>query len=950
MSFSRILLLVGIALCVWSSVALAGDRGKIAGKVMDAATKEPLPGASVTVEGTTLGSSTDVDGNYLILNVPPGLYAVTASLLGYKKVRVQNVRVSTDFTTTLNFPLEEGSIELEPVVVEGERSPLIRKDLTNPVASISSETINDLPVTDISKVIGLQAGITVADDGTIHIRGGYANEIAYTLNGVSINNPYGNTRSVGLATNAVQEVSVSSGTFSAEYGTALSGVVNYVTREGGRSLHGGVKIYSGDQVSSHKDLFFNIGDVKPASVYRFEGTLGGPITSDKLSFFASGVYDYFGGSLYGQRIYLSTDSYLSREAFSSSDPRRGSSSAPYYIAPFSHPQTDLLGGPGGDGAIVPMNWSKSYNLQGNVGLRISPEMRLKYEIVADHDERPENSGNSSIFNTRYKPDGRRMSKSTSFFHSLNWTHSLSSRSFYTLKVSYITDEGASNTYERYDDPGYLPSFYLRALGNTGFLTGGVDLSRFSRRTETIGGKFDLVAQMFDIHEMKFGLEVRRHNLSVESYTLQFRDPTNPQIEPSPTTYLTGNYNFQPYIPTVEGGYVNYTRHPLQMAAYVQDKIELFESIILNLGLRYDYFDPAAQFNPLISEELSLQDTIFLYKNLQSAKPKNMVSPRVSVSYPITDRGTIRFSYGHFTQIGSLSSLFTNPNFRAPLGTNPRFGNPNVNPQRSIQYELGLQQGFTDNLKLELAAYYKDVRDYIFFQNIITARGDKQYSLLTNLSYANTRGFSVSLLQRRGLHDLFAASIDYTFQIAEVNRTEPSDDLFFNEEKGKLTETYLVPLGFDRSHTLTTTVTLGEPTDWMVSFIGYLRTGTPYTPSFPSSVVPITFVQNSDRQFMQWNVDLKVEKYFKVGFVDFSLCVLVDNLFDTKNELSVYANSGRALYNIEETTNPYQFADLRTRINRGDVGLIPASAIDTYYANPANISQPRLVRVGVSMNF
>jgi outer membrane receptor protein involved in Fe transport len=950
MGFSRFLFLVAIALCASASVALGRQSGKIAGKVTDASTKEGLPGASVIIDGTSVGAATDVDGNYVILNVPPGLYSVTASLIGYKKTRVQNVRVSIDFTSTLNFALEEGSIELEPVLVQGERSPLIRKDLTNPVASISTETINNLPVTDLSQVIGLQAGITVADDGSIHIRGGYANEVAYTLNGVNINNPYGNTRSVGLATNAVQEVSVSSGTFSAEYGTALSGVINYVTKEGGRNLHGSVKVYSGDHISSHTDLFNNIGDVTPSNVYRFEGTLGGPIVGDKLSFYTSGVYDYFGGSLYGQRIYLPTDSYISREGFPSTDPRRGPSSAPYYIGPYSHPQTDSLGGPGGDGAIVPMNWNKSYNLQGNIAFQVSPEMRLKYEIVTDHYEAPDNSGNSSIFNTRYKPDGRTISKTTSMFHSLQWTHTAGSRAFYTLKLSYIEDKGTSNAFDQYNDPRYLPTFYLQTLGNTSFLTGGVDLSRFSRRTQTLGAKFDLVAQLYDVHELKFGLEVRKHNLSVESYTLQFQDPAHPQIDPSPTNFFTGEYNFQPFIPTVAGGYVNYTMHPLQGSAYLQDKIELFESIILNLGLRYDYFDPAALYNPMISQELSLQDTIFLNKNLQSAKPKNMFSPRISVSFPITDQGTIRFSYGHFTQIGSLSSLYRNPNFRAPLGTTPSFGNPNVNPQRSIQYELGLQQGFTQNLKMELTAYYKDVRDYIFFENIITARGDKQYSVLTNLSYANTRGFSVSLLKRRGIDGLFSASIDYTFQIAEVNRTQPTDDLFFNEEKGKLTETYLVPLSFDRSHSLTSTFSLGDPNDWMVSFIGYLRTGTPYTPSFPASVVPITFIQNSDRQPMQWNVDLKVEKFFKIGSLGFSVFALVNNLFDTENALYVYANSGSPLYNIEQTTNPYQFADLKNRINRGDVGLIPLSAIDNYYADPGNVSHPRLVRLGMSMYY
>ena len=79
-----------------------------------------------------------------------------------------------------------------------------------------------------------------------------------------------------------------------------------------------------------------------------------------------------------------------------------------------------------------------------------------------------------------------------------------------------------------------------------------------------------------------------------------------------------------------------------MAAYVQDKIELFKSIILNLGLRWDYFDPNADYNPMISEEL-VGGSLFLVNNLRKAEAKNMVAPRFSVSYPITDAGTIRFS-------------------------------------------------------------------------------------------------------------------------------------------------------------------------------------------------------------------------------------------------------------------------------------------------------------------
>jgi hypothetical protein len=102
--------------------------------------------------------------------------------------------------------------------------------------------------------------------------------------------------------------------------------------------------------------------------------------------------------------------------------------------------------------------------------------------------------------------------------------------------------------------------------------------------------------------------------------------------------------------------------------------------------------------------------------------------------------------------------------------------------------------------------------------------------------------------------------------------------------------------------------------------------------------------------MQWNVDLKVEKFFKLGSFDLSVFVLVDNLFDTENELYVYANSGRALYNISQTLQPELLADMHNRIVRGDAGMIPLNGIDNYYANPGNLSTPRLVRVGASIVF
>ena len=204
----------------------------------------------------------------MIINISPGVYRVSGSVVGYQKQTVTDVRVNVDFTTRLNFQLSTGAIDLPTIVVQGERNPLIRQDLTNPTVAITEESIQELPVDQISDVISLQAGVVVGDDGSLHVRGGAGNEIAYTLNGIALNDPYGNSRSIGLATNAVKEVSVSTGTFAAQYGNALSGVVNYVTKEGSESYTFGLRGYMGDYITNRTSLFNKIDDIELESIWK----------------------------------------------------------------------------------------------------------------------------------------------------------------------------------------------------------------------------------------------------------------------------------------------------------------------------------------------------------------------------------------------------------------------------------------------------------------------------------------------------------------------------------------------------------------------------------------------------------------------------------------------------------------------------------------------------------
>lgn len=943
----RLLFIFSLFFLFFNTDVFAQASGKISGKVTDAQTGEGVPFATVLVDGTTLGSAADLDGNYVILNVPPGVHSVTVTVVGFQKQTIKDVRVNVDFTTRLDFKLSAGTVDLPAVVVEGDRNPLIRNDLTNPTVAINAETIQELPVDQISDVIRLQAGVVTGNDGTLHVRGGRSNEIAYTLNGISLNDPYGNTNSIGIATNAVQEVSVSTGTFSAQYGNALSGVVNYVTKEGSENFSGSFRSYIGDYISSRTELYDEISKIDPLNRARGEITIGGPIPEiSGARFYISGVMENFKGNLYGTRLYRPTDSYVARSEFNSTDPRSGNSTDPWYFNPFLNSSNGL---PTGDGAKVAMNTFLSANVQGNISYKITPTMKLKYEAVFDQGE---SKGYSNSF--KYNPDGIGTNYSNGFVQSLDWTHTINDNMFYTLKLSHGINESKYYLYEDYNDPRYLPGIYLRTVGNTFFYSGGTDNFRSFRKTTTSGVKGDLVIQAFKIHEIKFGFEGRFHKLDVESYSVEIgklgSGGSFDAINITDLLYDT-TLHIVRRVPTSPALYTNYTRKPSNFAAYIQDKIEFESSFILNAGLRYEYFNPTSAYNTNLSK--NLVDSLFGYITAyqKAASIKHSLSPRISMSYPITDQAVIRLSYGHFYQIGSLSSLYRNNNYYVTnVGSVPVFGNANVEPQKSVQYEVGLQQQLTEDLKFDLTGYYKDVTNYIFTQSIFTSTG-REYQLLTNLAYANSRGVTLSLLKRRSPGSMFSASLDYTFSVSEGNRTYPAEEIFFSEQSGKQSETYLVPLDFDRAHVINGTVSFTEPDDWNLGFIFSLNTGTPYTVELPSNLVQVRYEQNSDNQPINWNVNLKFEKYFKLYGMDYTVFLQIENLFDTENELFVYSSSGRALSNVEQTQNAVQFSDLRRRINNGDPGLFGIDQINGYYSKrPERVSSPREIRLGLSVIF
>ncbi len=225
-----ILLLLTFSVSTYADYDFA-TTGKIAGRITDA-TGEALPFVNIIVMGTNYGAASDIDGYYSILNIPPGAYEVKASAIGYNSTVVKNVRVSIDLTTKLDLTLTETSVSLGEDVVVIATKPLIQKDLTASTSVVGDDLIKELPVTDLGDVLALQAGIVISPGGGIHVRGGRSGQVAYQIDGVPVTDSYDGSSVVEVNQNAVKELQVISGAFNAEYGQALSGVINIVTKDG----------------------------------------------------------------------------------------------------------------------------------------------------------------------------------------------------------------------------------------------------------------------------------------------------------------------------------------------------------------------------------------------------------------------------------------------------------------------------------------------------------------------------------------------------------------------------------------------------------------------------------------------------------------------------------------------------------------------------------------------
>ena len=262
-------------------MAFAQSSGKIVGFVKDAESGEPLVGVNVNIDGTTIGAATDIDGYYVMLNVPVGSYDLIARYVGYQEVTLTGIRVSASITTDANFDLKEAVVEGEGVLVVAEQ-PLVDRNLTQSVSLVTSEQLENIPIRNFNDIISTQRSVVVQDN-LIYIRGGRADEVGFYVDGAPSNNPLTNTQSIYIIREAVEEFQVLAGGYNAEFGGANAGIIRTELKTGGSDFSASFDIQS-DDFADEGDEFLGTKSYKHTTTI---ATLSGPLLTNKIRFFAA---------------------------------------------------------------------------------------------------------------------------------------------------------------------------------------------------------------------------------------------------------------------------------------------------------------------------------------------------------------------------------------------------------------------------------------------------------------------------------------------------------------------------------------------------------------------------------------------------------------------------------------------------------------------------------------
>ena len=885
-----------------SSSAYTQTTGKISGSVIDKETGDPLIGSNIIIEGTHIGAAADSKGEFFIINVPPGVYNLIAQMMGYGIVKMENIRVSVNSTSNVIFELSPQVIEGEVITVTAEQIA-IKKDQTSSIRNISSQDIEILPVEGIGQIVQLQPGVVGS-----HFRGGRSNESSYMIDGVLVTESFYHVAPmVEVTPQAVEDMEVITGTFNAEYGNAMSGVVNVITKEGGNKIEGAASINMGNYLTSHTDKYVGI-EGTDVRIQDYTFSLSGPVIKDYLNF----VFD---------SRYLNNRGYLNGiNRFNVDD-----------YSDFREYPDQWITTANGNNSYVDLDDNEKIFLLGK--LIFKPAKALKTSLIYTFNKNDFQNYSHQYF---YNPYGLATTHNKSNMAAFHVNHMLNPKAFYELKLSYNKFENRQYVYEDPLDSRYVHDFYGNVTGQW-FSTGGQNKNHNLRTEEKYGFKFDLTWQLHKNHSLKTGIDLTKIRLDQQYSNIRNKYEGSDLEAMFETDSLTNKRIYPYYEPEVRSDLTiysdTYVKEPVQFAAYIQDKME-FQAMVVNFGVRFDYFDPRTVYptnwrNPANQDFFQEESRMSEYPDVD---PQYTFSPRLGLAYKLGETALLRFSYGHFLQIPPLNYFYQNHAFRVTeLG---HVGNPLLNSQKTISYETGLWLLLSEKMDIEVAVFYRDIYDLLSSRMNYTY-SQIRYGLYDNKDYGNVRGLELKYQFRYGS---FSVNANYTLQYTRGVADNP--DFAFNragQDKDPVNK--LISLEWDQRHTLN--IMAGYNTkSYGASVLCYYNSGMPYswTPITESPLALINLLPNNQYRPAKFSVDLQAHyNLFTISNVDVKLTLLAYNIFDRLNENWVNSTTGRAYTGI---VRPVDILTYRSDF----------SEYKDVIQNPAMFSAPRSVKIGLGFKF
>lgn len=908
-----------------SSADAQARIGSIQGRVVDQETAEAIAFADIILMGTGKGAISKVDGSYLLVQIPEGIYQVRVNRMGYKSELIDQVRVEAGFSKKLQIKMEPIAVrEVEVIEVSGDRT-LVDVEVATTSRFITSEEIEAMAVTVVNDVVSKQAGVVEQDDG-LYVRGGRAEDTVFRIDGVVVRDLITGRSSAGnISARAVKSVEVITGGFDAEYGQALAGVIDIQTKDGASNF-AGYGEYQTDHLplvsKTYRNFDLDNFDVQlegpePISKYLLK-PLGWKVPG-KLSFFwtISGEFD---------------DTYLDVRAADGGSSTLNSN----YVDSFLGADIKY-----GNDFWTPRNqnrWQSLYKMSWQPGGKDKINLSFNKKLEIDHGffrsnlvdvvDPGEPTSNFNYEWSRRKDHDYTYTDDTNTI-TFDWRHIWNRRVATTLRLSRNFSAFFQNVHGRpwfsYEEPQDQD---LSVSEDDAFFvnTGDNDVWH-NRYTEAYVGYSDVSYEPNEHHRFKAGIEASYENI-------QFVTIAEPWVQDPDGLGL--NHDLWQVYPTT-GSW------------YVQDKFN-FEGFIGNVGLRYDYWFPGtaaeraledtsreAFSQPLLDDFDANSNTIF------GRKFKGELLPRFQVSHPITDHSHLFFNYGHFSQRPNYYYVYSKLTSVSSEDF-PLIGNLNLDSKRTVKYEIGARHQFRKDLAMDFSVFYNDIYDYPTSARF-DRPGDSDFFVYINEDFARSRGIELEVRKKRSKY-LWARAA-YTFSTVTGKASDPNGSNLLQETFGSFTqigrdEEFLF---WNRPHKLTLDVTLSVgpkteppkvlgytlPQDWSLNLYFWVQSGRAFTPT--TNADEETATRNSANAPLENTFDLRYRKGFHMLGSKLNYLLEVRNIFNTIYPRRIDSITGEG----------YAFGE-----GFLDRELTPTDLAQ--YSDPSFNSRPRSIRLGISGEF